>query len=82
MKKDKLILLLTLFVLCIYPLQAKKVDVGSPNAINTRSSGTNGDVATFYVFSKGDDQGFIVISADDVAVPTLGVCSRCVCREY
>jgi len=104
MKKVKLFLLLTLLVLCVYPLQAKKVDVKtaetvalnylgssgvrtmsapkltlvhtetkSSKAINPFSLGTNSDdVATFYVFSKGDNQGFIIISADDVAIPVLG----------
>ena len=37
--------------------------------MNTKSSTSD---ATFYIFSKGNGNGFIIVSADDVAVPVLG----------
>ena len=102
MKKDKLFLLITLLILFVFPLNAKKVDVEKAETVamryidskqmglragdkltlvhtqinlpTTKSANMSGDNtdATFYVFSKGSDRGFIIISADDVAVPVLG----------
>ena len=96
-------LLLALFVVCVFPSHAKKVDVEkaevvainylssgkvqtrsgikltlvhtemkSPSAAVSPRSATNGNVPTFYVFSKGDGLGFIIVSADDVAIPVIG----------
>ena len=103
MREMRLILLFALFVLCVFPSQAKKVDVEKAEVVaknylksgnvqlrsdikltlaytktkqpTTRSgsmSGDNNGIATFYVFSKGDNQGFIIVSADDVAIPVIG----------
>ena len=35
-------------------------------------SGVKDDYATFYVFSKGDNEGIIIVSADDAVVPVIG----------
>lgn len=37
-----------------------------------RSTITDGDLATVYIFSRGADGGYAVVSADDIAIPLLG----------
>ena len=37
-----------------------------------RSTITDGDLATVYIFSRGADGGYAVVSADDIATPLLG----------
>ena len=46
------------------------------NLVYTRNEDKGMAAPLFHVFNIGDDNGFVIASADDVAVPVLGYCDK------
>ncbi len=51
------------------PLKAVSVN-------RTLSTATTTDDAPYYIFNVGDDDGFVIVSGDDAAIPVLGYSTR------
>ncbi len=52
-------------------LQAKGISVESRSMRRAPSAKDNGDIAPYYVFNLGDNEGFVIAAGDDRAYPVL-----------
>ena len=81
----KLLLLLSVFALCSQGVNAESITAAQAEVIAKQqfsassakmtlsyaAMGTRGQ-ADYYVFNRGNNEGFVIVSGDDVAGPVLG----------